>query len=606
MRARAIGFTVISLASLGACAGEFTYSDTCAPEEASGATGLCQAGAGGSNGQGGRGGASGVGGAAPQGAPVLQLPPRRAGLRRSRAVDVTVGLQQPFDADLSVTVDGLPGYMSAEALVLPAGATSGVLVMRASEAAPLGVLSQVRVRATGGGQAAEAVLDAWVQGEPGTLDKDFGQNGLVVGTSVTDVTGIGASAAGELLVAGTRYSSASRVAISKYLISGDVDTAFGDDGVLLYAPRGSTFGSTDPATARAIDVQPDGRFVTSSIHQVLQNGAGGSPEVAGYRLLVARHLPSGSLDASFGDGGAVTLEDGKLSKSDGVYSPESTPPTFGAGHLALGAIQRSASTGELFFITPNAVSSQSYARAFRLSATGAPDLSFGQSGFAPFSPPACHPLSAALTAEGSIVLVGALETSPGKSQACVVRLNASGQLDPSFGQGGSKVVPLPPEAGVKEEGAVAVAVQPDGAIVVTGVSYRFNDTNQILLARLLPDGSFDSSFGDGGRTSRLPEAIQTDYSFQGVTVQLDIEGRVVVLVQEFVEYNAAKTFVVRYSKAGTLDGEFGTSGARRVSFKADEADDFGALANGFVQLPDGRIVVVGAFEGSQRLARLWP
>src|SRR4051812_47522157 len=63
-------------------------------------------------------------------------------------------------------------------------------------------------------------------------------------------------------------------------------------------------------------------------------------------------------------------------------------------------------------------------------------------------------------------------------------------LDRTFGNGGSVIVPFASVDSIAE----AVVVQPDGKIVAAGVA-----GSNCALARVNPDGSLDTSFGDGGR-----------------------------------------------------------------------------------------------------------
>src|SRR5438128_10400923 len=62
---------------------------------------------------------------------------------------------------------------------------------------------------------------------------------------------------------------------------------------------------------------------------------------------------------------------------------------------------------------------------------------------------------------------------------------ADGTLDASFGSGGTMESPL--------SEARAVAIQPNGRIVVAGATSQ----NRFGVARYLPDGSVDTSFGGG-------------------------------------------------------------------------------------------------------------
>jgi uncharacterized delta-60 repeat protein len=54
----------------------------------------------------------------------------------------------------------------------------------------------------------------------------------------------------------------------------------------------------------------------------------------------------------------------------------------------------------------------------------------------------------------------------------------------------------PPTTDIARE----VVVQPDGALVVVGDS-QFDRGGDLVLARYLPDGAFDPTFGSGGRTT---------------------------------------------------------------------------------------------------------
>jgi uncharacterized delta-60 repeat protein len=65
-----------------------------------------------------------------------------------------------------------------------------------------------------------------------------------------------------------------------------------------------------------------------------------------------------------------------------------------------------------------------------------------------------------------------------------------GELDPSFGIGGKVEAPFGPESG-----ASGVAVQPDGKILVAGSPEA---AQGFSIARLLPNGALDSSWGKGG------------------------------------------------------------------------------------------------------------
>ena len=120
--------------------------------------------------------------------------------------------------------------------------------------------------------------------------------------------------------------------------------------------------------------------------------------------------------------------------------------------------------------------------------------------------------------------------------ATAVALAAAGDLDPTFGVGGKALVGLGAPAG-----ANAVALQPDGRILVGGAEQGIGTTLTVFVARiLLPQGTLDPSYGGGAGWSRI------DFggfdSVGGVALQSD--GRIVAVVADF-SAAGTQSFVVR-------------------------------------------------------------
>lgn len=78
----------------------------------------------------------------------------------------------------------------------------------------------------------------------------------------------------------------------------------------------------------------------------------------------------------------------------------------------------------------------------------------------------------------------------------VARFDRSGHLDGTFGAGGE----APQPAELARDTPVAVAVQPDGKIVVAGEGSRVDGGQELVVVRYLPNGERDLGFGDGGRS----------------------------------------------------------------------------------------------------------
>src|SRR6185369_4579726 len=76
----------------------------------------------------------------------------------------------------------------------------------------------------------------------------------------------------------------------------------------------------------------------------------------------------------------------------------------------------------------------------------------------------------------------------------IIRLNTNGALDPTFNTTGKTMTPV----GTNSDIATAIALQPDGKILVAGFSTN-GGTADFVMVRYHPDGSLDSSYGSSGK-----------------------------------------------------------------------------------------------------------
>jgi uncharacterized delta-60 repeat protein len=158
--------------------------------------------------------------------------------------------------------------------------------------------------------------------------------------------------------------------------------------------------------------------------------------------------------------------------------------------------------------------------------------------------------------------------------AARVVLAAPGDLDPSFDGDGKKTW----DYGGFDE-AYAVAVQPDGKIVVVGAG---NPNSDFAITRLNPDGSFDPTFDGGGTVS-----INFGLIDVGQAVALQPDGKIVVagFTHSAVSGDVA---VLRLRPNGSLDLDFDVDGSVTIDYGG--VDD---AASAVLVQPDGKIVVVG-------------
>ena len=223
-----------------------------------------------------------------------------------------------------------------------------------------------------------------------------------------------------------------------------------------------------------------------------------------------------------------------------------------------------------------------------LGQPGTFDSSFGQDGRARFTLDQFQ--SGALSVEplpNGQTLVG----GQAGEDVAVLRLDAFGRLDPSYGSGGvARVRAL----GVNPT-AADLAVLPGGAVLVAAVesspSVLYDFGGRGSLVRLTPTGALDATFGVGGAAS-LGDGF-SDTQFTRVKVLPD--GKILAVgsaVPAGASFSRSDAFVARFSAGGQLDPSFGANGLARVS-----QPEGGAVATGLRQHPDGRLLMAG-YRGS--------
>jgi uncharacterized delta-60 repeat protein len=196
----------------------------------------------------------------------------------------------------------------------------------------------------------------------------------------------------------------------------------------------------------------------------------------------------------------------------------------------------------------------------------------------------------AVQPDGKIVVAGVSKASGDFAVSdydiAVTRYLPDGTLDPDFGSGGTVVTPV--VAG--DDLAYALALQPDGKIVVAGQASNGSDLDVAVL-RYLSDGSLDTAFdGDGIVTTAIGPGDDMAY---GLAVQPD--GKIVVTGEASTACCGQDTAVLRYLDDGSLDPDFG-GGSGMTWVAVGPGDSYGGAVA--VQA-DGKIVVAGAgtFDG---------
>jgi uncharacterized delta-60 repeat protein len=379
----------------------------------------------------------------------------------------------------------------------------------------------------------------------GDLDPTFGSGGRMAFALPGGATAMRLQADGKIVVAGASL-------VQRFKADGSVDSTFGTAGQAPF-----TFAGALTNSPLGIAIQSDGKIVVAGSIVV-----GNREDCA-----VARYTGSGTLDAGFGSGGKTIVDfRGTGSRCTGVALQSGDRIVLGGQ----AAYQRGV------FINGN------FAVA-RLSASGAPDSTFGLAGIDTTTVLGDADGANAITVDANdrIILAGHGQVSGGSDPiAAVVRYTANGIPDSSFNSTG--VVASSFAAFTQAKDFYSVLVQPGGRIVAAG-QIQVNGVYNFLLAGYTSSGQPDVGFGAGGVLFTALTS-QGDVG-RGMTAQAD--GKLLVVGRAAL-FGVSDFGIARYSADGIPDSSFGSGGEKTVDFLS--AND-GAVAVG-VQ-PSGRIIVGG-------------
>jgi uncharacterized delta-60 repeat protein len=325
----------------------------------------------------------------------------------------------------------------------------------------------------GGGNASFLLARYTSTGSP---DLSFGGTGYVttaIGSGDAVINALVLQPDGNLVVAGSSAVGAKTVfALARYIsATGALDPSFGTGGIV------TTSISTGNDAAYGLALQSDGKLV-----------AGGAANGA---FALARYTITGTLDTSFHTTGYVTTQNGQAD----------------IGHAV--AVQ---TDGKIVLVGESDQGGVNAFTTLRYTSGGVLDTSFNFTGVATVKIGNIHSFALAVALQpndGKIVLAGYNNTA---SDFALARYNLNGTLDSTFGTTG--VITTSFGTGVDE--AHAVLVQPTGKIVAVGFSRQAATHNDFALARYLPGGTLDTTFGTGGRVLTDLQSSSDDQALAAV------------------------------------------------------------------------------------------
>ena len=173
----------------------------------------------------------------------------------------------------------------------------------------------------------------------------------------------------------------------------------------------------------------------------------------------------------------------------------------------------------------------------------------------------------------------------------LVRFNADGTLDTTYGVGG-KVMTVFDPSGVYE-GARAIAIQPDGKVLAAGfVSLQPPGPGYFAIARYNTDGTLDTSFGVGGKTS----AAVVNHINELLAITVAPDGMIAASGYYFGGLQCYEAAVVKLNPNGSRDFFFGSSGTTTYQMGFNLGDT--NMPNSVAIQPDGKVVTGGGYRTS--------
>jgi len=325
----------------------------------------------------------------------------------------------------------------------------------------------------------------------GPLDPNFGADGMVrlkFGQDFERGNAVAIQPDGKIVAAGyarigegaevgdTSFSG--RFVLARYNADGTLDAAFGSGGTVT-----TRLGTNFAAEIMDLAIQPwDGKIVAAGRTAATAENING---VYNDDFALARYNPDGTLDTTFGTGGIVTTPIGQW--SDRITSVAIQPD----GKIVVAGIANFGGAADNLVLA-------------RYLSNGAPDPSFGPPrGWANYTGlgygTGFRWRVAVQPTTNRLVVAGAVFADPWltRAQMVVMRTNADGTFDRSFGYNGATFMQVPTHPSLV---AAAIHIQPNGTIITAGGAGDATVPNawDFAVARFQENGWPDYSFDYDG------------------------------------------------------------------------------------------------------------
>ncbi len=403
-----------------------------------------------------------------------------------------------------------------------------------------------------------------IKAADGDLDTTFGTGGIVTNaTLANNLNNLAPKSLvrqpdGKILVGdGVRpFLSIANTdfAVARFSSEGSLDISFGTNGIAF-----ANLGDNIEVVSKLI-LQPDGKIIATGF--------------SAFKYAAARFNSNGTLDTTFGTNGSIVTS----------FNVDTLPvPSSGA------ALQPD---GKILLYGDNCACTTKDFVVIRLNSNGTVDTSFGTNGrvITDFNNVNNNARSIAIQSDGKILVGGGMIVGSNAYAPILVRYNTNGTLDTTFATSGKLEVSIFTGAS-SQAGFYALAIRPSGKIVAVGIALggSTGTRDNIAIAQINPDGTFDTTFGTNGTVLKQinPSTNSID---SPVFAALQTDGKIVVGLMHTREIFLSRIFgTARFNSNGTVDNTFGTNGFTLTNIDGTTNQ---YVLSGLMQ-SDGKIILAG-------------
>ena len=408
------------------------------------------------------------------------------------------------------------------------------------------------------------------------LDNTFGTNGRVINPSIRIGSSIQLQSDGKIVSCyRSSYSISGNVHLVRFKIDGSIDTTFGTNGFV------NTIVVNQIGGVNMMKLQSDGKILITGF-----SSSNGTTDASYFNFCTARYNTDGTIDTTFGTNGyAITdLQFLSTDQADAIEIQND-------GKILVGGQTSNSS----------AVNHSIDFALVRYSSNGTIDTSFGTNGkfiynFGTDTVPNSsgyseeHIGTIKINTLGEILVGGYTTVNESISnyyEFAFIKLNPNGTLNTNFGTNGQKVV----DFGNLDFFYDMQLTSDDKIIAVGTKSYTTAsvDYSNIVMVKLLVDGSYDTSFGSNGKVITNKDSSTIDDSAWGLVIQSDGKIICVGATQSITSSIDSIFLMIRFNADGSIDTTFNGNG-----YLTDDFNNQNDLGVAILIQSDGKILCSGS------------